>query len=229
MRTADPLVGVYGIGWVDSRAWGQVRQRRRAAHDGGAGAPWRQAELSGGPVRNMGRFDEATRMVMTACALALKDAGLAPRASGTGTIGLVGTNRAGSLEANRAYFRDYVQAGRTLARGNLFIYTLPSSPLAETAIHFGLEGPLLYAGVPDGGWGNLLELAAELIGEGAATAMVAVRGDSQDAIAAVLAAGGTAGSASFRDVLAVCGGVPGDESAAMMASRCADVWGAGGV
>ena len=34
--------------------------------------------------------------------------------------------------------------GSTLGRGNLFIYTLPSSPLAEAAIHFGLTGKLLY-------------------------------------------------------------------------------------
>lgn len=63
-------------------------------------------------------------------------------------MGLIGTNRAGSLEANRLYFSDYLQAGRVLARGNLFVYTLPSSPLAEAAIHFGFQGPMLYMGFP---------------------------------------------------------------------------------
>ena len=45
-----------------------------------------------------------------------------------------------------AYFQDYVSGGRKLGRGNLFIYTLPTSPAAEAAIHFGLAGPLLYVG-----------------------------------------------------------------------------------
>ena len=51
----------------------------------------------------------------------------------------------GSLQSDLEYFRDYLEGGRTLSRGNLFIYTLPSSPLGEAAIHFGLLGPLLYA------------------------------------------------------------------------------------
>jgi len=50
------------------------------------------------------------------------------------------------LWSQRFVFLDYVQAGRKLGRGSLFIYTLPSSPLAEAAIHFGLQGPVLYIG-----------------------------------------------------------------------------------
>ena len=146
-------VTVSGIGWLDGQAWGRVLRRETAAYGEGQGVPpWKQADLFGRPVKNLGRFNRVARTTISACALALMDAGVSCADEGEPhDIGLLGTNAAGCLEANRAYFQDYLAGGRTLARGNLFIYTLPSSPLAETAIHFGLAGPMLYVGYPGGG------------------------------------------------------------------------------
>jgi len=79
-----------------------------------------------------------------------------------------------------------------MGRGNLFIYTLPSSPLAEAAIHFGFQGPMLYMGFPDGGRGDFLEAGASLIVDGATDGMLAVMADEREAMAFVL--GRTAGA-----------------------------------
>ena len=96
------------------------------------------------PVKNFARFDEASRLIILSVALALHDAGIAYTEGEKQDIGILGTSPDGALVSNLAYFRDYTEHGRKLARGNLFIYTLPTSPLAEAAIHFGLQGPLLY-------------------------------------------------------------------------------------
>jgi 3-oxoacyl-[acyl-carrier-protein] synthase II len=175
---------VRGIGWLNEQDWGTVFRKQQVRYGGAADIPpWKNGDLFGGGIKNVGRFDRATRMTLCACALAFHDAGLSGPA---GTVGLVGTNAAGSLQANSAYFMDYLQAGRVMARGNLFIYTLPSSPLAETAIHFGLQGPMLYIGFQGDGAGNLLQAGVDLIIDGAATAMVAVLADEKEGMAFLL-------------------------------------------
>jgi 3-oxoacyl-[acyl-carrier-protein] synthase II len=75
----------------------------------------------------------------------MKDAGFSCIPQKKQDIGIVGASDSGSMQSDIDYFKDYLDCGRTLSRGNLFIYTLPSSPLGEAAIHFGLQGPLLYA------------------------------------------------------------------------------------
>jgi 3-oxoacyl-[acyl-carrier-protein] synthase II len=172
---------VRGVGWLDEQDWGSVFRRQRVTYGDPAGVPpWKQGELFAGGIKNVGRFDRATRMTVSACGLALWDAGVSAPAP---AVGLIGTNAGGSLLANRSYFEDYLQAGRVMARGNLFIYTLPSSPLAETAIHFGLQGPLLYAGFPGGGVGDVLQAGVDLIGDGTATEMLAVYSDEKEGLA----------------------------------------------
>jgi len=98
------------------------------------------------PVANFFRFDMLSKLTVISIALALFDAKIAYAQNKKQMICILGTNPAGALDANLAYFNDYISNGRTLARGNLFIYTLPSSPLAEAAIHFGLTGKLQYLG-----------------------------------------------------------------------------------
>ena len=98
--------------------------------------------------KNFGRFDEESRRVCLAVALALQDSGLVPGNGAAHDTGLLISSVAGARSACLAYFDDYVREGRKLGRGNLFIYTLPTSPAAEAAIHFGLTGPLLYIGRP---------------------------------------------------------------------------------
>jgi len=81
----------------------------------------------------------------------------------------------GAVAANAAYFKDFVDCGRTMGRGNLFIYTLPSSPLAEASIHFGLQGPLLYATNATGDMLDMIQTCSLLVTDGQAERMLLVR------------------------------------------------------
>jgi len=54
-----------------------------------------------------------------------------------------------------------------LGRGNLFIYTLPTSPLAEAAIYFGLGGPCFHLIPQRDPLATLLRAGARLLHEGA--------------------------------------------------------------
>ena len=141
-------MNVTGISWILSARYGTARLRRSGMHatlrdlyktlrnDGTITAPF----------QNFGRFDENSRLVCLGVALALQDAGLSVGNPGGRDIGLLVSSTDGATNSNIVYFRDYMEGGRKLGRGNLFIYTLPTSPAAEAAIHFHLTGPLLYVG-----------------------------------------------------------------------------------
>lgn len=129
-------------------------------------------DLFARPIKNYGRFAPVTQRVCCLTALALRDAGIDQGYAGTHNIGLLATDGHGSVEANRAFFQDYVDGGRTLSRASLFIYTLPSSPIAEASVHFGLTGPLLYLRPQLTGVAELLQTARALIAEGQAERML---------------------------------------------------------
>ena len=125
------------------------------------------------PVKQFGRFSLETQRVFLATAMALNDADLMGHVpSGTG---IIHTSAAGALSDNLAYFKDYLAGGRKLARANLFIYTLPTSPLGETAIYFHLDGPLYHiAGSATGNRDRVLTECHSLIDQGDAPLMLAV-------------------------------------------------------
>jgi len=182
---------VLGIGWLDTGAFGCVRRKERTSFGEQAGVqpPWKDMELLGGPVKNFGRFDAVSRLTCCACALALRDAGIPVEDCRKLDAGLIGTNTGGSIDANRAYFSDYLKAGRKLGSSHLFIYTLPTSPLAESAIHFGLKACNLYIVHPGGGIQKLLDDANLLIADGQAARIMAVKAHSNEAICFLLGPG----------------------------------------
>lgn len=138
------------------------------------------------PVKNFGRFDAVSKMTCCAGALALCDAGITYSEHHKQDMGILGTNTVGCLESNVHYFRDYIETGRKLARGNLFVYTLPSSPLAEAAIAFGLQGPLLYMLFQQRQIPSLVQCAGKMILRGETQAMLAVKADENEAVCFVL-------------------------------------------
>lgn len=167
---------VRGCGWIQKAQCGCVRKHLE----------WQYADfrslcehliknaILAYPIKNGGRFDEASKLVALSVALALHDASILYAECKKQDIGILGTSRDGALAANRVYFRDYLECGRKLGRGNLFIYTLPSSPLAEAAIHFGLQGPIVYMQYAEKTEEKLLEQAALMIRNKEAKAMVTV-------------------------------------------------------
>ncbi len=179
-------ISVRGIGWVSEEKCGCVRLEIVHNHQGGVSLRdlMKQESLFRHKVRYYGRFDDVSKLTCCAVALALHDAGLAE--SQERRIGILGTSAQGCLPANLEYFQDYVDSGRTTARGNLFIYTLPSSPLAEVAIHFGLHGPLFFINaLPDGGYG-MLAAAGGIVSRGEAPGMLAVSADERKAFCLVI-------------------------------------------
>ena len=134
------------------------------------------------PFEKFGRLDNISKMTCYAVALALKDAGIAYSPHQKQDIGILGTNASGSLQSDIRYFTDYLNGGRTLSRGNLFIYTLPSSPLGEAAIHFGLQGPLLYVANPDNSLPSVMAMASDMILLDETTAMLVGMTEEDEAV-----------------------------------------------
>jgi hypothetical protein len=163
MPTEGSLVTTLGFGWVTRTRSGRGRPAACAGGGPDPQALLHDASVFGVAPKNAARFNPPARHACCALGLALADAGIRPPPRSKLRIGLIGTGARGCLDANAAYFSDYVAAGRTLGRGALFIYTLPSTPLAEGAIHFGLTGPLLHVAGEHHNVREALRVAASLI------------------------------------------------------------------
>jgi hypothetical protein len=138
------------------------------------------------PIENFGRLNHDSKFIILAIALALYGAKLAYAKDKKQNIGILGTNSNGALDANLAYFQDYVDNGKILGRGNLLIYTLPSSPLAEAAIHFGLTGKLLYLGFAKNTEQESLKYALNILKNESTNTLLLVNANSQKAVCHVL-------------------------------------------
>ena len=155
------MINICGLGWISEEGYGCVRKSVKTYQLHSAISNKREIFLY--PFENFGRLDAASKMTCCAVSLALKDTGLTYPLHRKPDIGIAGTNSSGCLSSDVRYFKDYLDHGRTLARGNLFIYTIPSSPVSEAAIHFGLQGPLFYMTGPESPLAGLVDMAAEII------------------------------------------------------------------
>jgi hypothetical protein len=182
------MISVTGIGWISDGEYGHIIGKVKKRHEGidSLYPLFKRESLFSYPVKNFSRFDAISKTTCFCTALALKDAGITYSAGGKMDIGIFGANESGCLESNINYFKDYIESGRILARGNLFIYTLPSIPLAEAAIHFGLSGPLLHICFSGRKIPSLLSFAGKSIIEGEAGAILAVVAEETDAVCFLL-------------------------------------------
>lgn len=177
------MVSVNGIGWITGTEYGGVINGCHMQYQDRMAL---RQELFSHPFKGFGKVDDVSVMLCYAVALALKDARIDYHADRKQRTGIIGTNSSGCLQSDIHYFRDYLDSGRIMARGNLFIYTLPSSPLGEASIHFGLQGPLLYAADPAGSPSEALEIAADMIRIDGVPAMLAGSAEDDEAIYFVL-------------------------------------------
>lgn len=177
------MSAVKGIGWIGGGHYGCVRKAQRTACEGPG---WMGRQLFAYPFKNFGRLDDVSRNVCHAVALAMRDADITYSMGYKQAMGIIGTNVQGSFGADRAYFKDYLEGGRTLGRGNLFIYTLPSSPPGEAAIHFGLLGPMFY--MAGGGLAGAMALAGDIVQSGECSSMLVGEADKRGGIYFVLQA-----------------------------------------
>jgi len=155
---------IQGQGWITENKYGCLKQKwQREYSDLKSLYRILQPDIFKYPVANFLRFDTVSKLSAISIALALFDAKIDYAQGKKQNLGILGTNTSGALEANLAYFNDYIANGRTLARGNLFIYTLPSSFLAEAAIHFCLTGSLLYLGFAENSQEEALKFALNML------------------------------------------------------------------
>jgi 3-oxoacyl-[acyl-carrier-protein] synthase II len=212
-------IGVNGIGWISSTGYGMTLSRRTTHFAPGETlARVAREQLFRQPVKNFGRLDLVSRITLTAVSLALQDGGIAASPLEKQPIGIVGTNNEGSLATDLDYYRDYVDNGRKLSRANLFIYTLPSSPLGEAAIHFGLTGPLLFTMDRERSARSALTTASDLLDDGSVPAMLAGRTEADQGIYLLL---GPEGERSLCTVSEAAEVLSGPFEVAVLAERFA--------
>ena len=178
---------IRGIGWITQKKYGCKKQKwQRKYTDLKSLYNCLQPEIFKYPVANFLRFDTVSKLTLLSIALALSDAKIAYGPNKKQDISILGTNPHGALDANLAYFNDYIDHGRTLGRGNLFIYTLASSPLAEAAIYFGLTGKLLYLGFTKNTKQASLKYALNMLKNEPGKTIILVNAGSKTATAYIL-------------------------------------------
>ena len=87
-----------------------------------------------------------------------------------------------------------LRAGARCHGANLFIYTLPSSPIGEAAIHFGFLGPVLYAAGEGNALSVVLDMANEMVLADEAPVMLAGKAEADEALFFVMRTGTRSGS-----------------------------------
>ena len=181
------MIAVTGIGYIDRHCFSMLNAAMRRDYENikEIYQYMKDNAILTGPIKNFGRFDYESKRVCLTAGLSLHDAKIF-NDSATDDIGIVMSNKDGSLFANCDYFKDYIACGRTLGRGNLFIYTLPTSPLAETAICYHLNGPLLYTSRVDNCAALALEQAKSIVEYNEANAMLAIAGTQNDLVCFVV-------------------------------------------
>ena len=160
------MIKILGVGWIKNGKYGLRKKCLTKQYNDlrSLYLKLKEAKIFKYTVENFARFDQTSKLASIVTALAFYDAGIIYARGGKKDIGIVAANKDGSLAAQVAYFKDYIDNGRILGRGNLFIYTLPSSPLAEVAIHFGLSGPISYLSFPDDSENiGLVEYAKDIV------------------------------------------------------------------
>lgn len=191
---------ITGIGWLAAGEYGCIGRGERSRLESGLNDAGSRKGLFARPFRNFGRLDPLSRMTVAGISLALRDGAVGCSPERKQDIGIIGTSSEGSLATDLRFFRDYVESGRKMARGGLFIYTLPSSPLGEAAIHFGLLGPLLYAGGGQNSFGEAIGMAERMLLREGSEAMLAGISGEDAAVYCLLTKGGGAPERGICDV-----------------------------
>lgn len=102
-------------------------------------------DLPSAVMDNYRRADHKAKAYMLAGWLAAYDA----KIPSGGEQAVIDISRAGCHEQNKLYYQDFVEFGRQLGRGHLFVGTLPSTPLCEALLTLNFRGPSYYMDTMD--------------------------------------------------------------------------------
>jgi len=159
------VIAINGMGWISDSAYGTSKKEfGKLISKNGIKLPDREL-LFTEEVVNFRRFDYDSKLTCSLVALAIKDAFLNKREKKERT-GIIGFGKSGSNSSDKDYYQDFLKFGEKTGRGHIFIYTLPTSPLAESAIYFKIMGPLYYLSKEDNLLRESLESALRLIRTG---------------------------------------------------------------
>ncbi len=147
---------------------------------------------------HFGRFSPDAQLFCIGCAMALEDAGI---------ITATARKRSGILVADNfehesdqhTYFKDYVDAGRSMGRSSLFVHTLPTSAAADASVCLQIGGPLLYSRDDAGIWTGLLITAADLLAEENIDSIITACRSGESLLCLVLAKSGRIGTALLNN------------------------------
>ncbi|EKD27418.1 MAG: hypothetical protein ACD_79C00729G0003 [uncultured bacterium] len=133
-----------GLGWINKNGYGNSRGVSRVFQSINRDDNLNLIEgLFPVNLPNFKRFDTVSKRTLLTAGLALNAAGFTYD-SQKHNIGLIGLGTRGSVQSDADYYLDFIDHGKKGGRSNTFIYTLPTSSLAESAIYFGLTGPVYY-------------------------------------------------------------------------------------
>jgi hypothetical protein len=155
-------LSLLGMALVDSGH--AITKNRRFSFESKDGIAGLYQEIKGSETIPSVRFDnfrragEKARLAVLGSHLAFADAGL----SHGGNVAVLGWGGEESISENREYFTDYAVNGRFLGRSQLFVGTLPTTPLCEAAICLNLHGPVFYFH-SDGGFYSVLAETESLL------------------------------------------------------------------
>ncbi len=167
----NKIVAVNGIGWISDTTFGTSKQELgELISKNGVKLPDKKL-LFDEEVVNFRRFDFESKLTCSLIALALKDAEVSARDLKEET-GIIGFGRQGSNVSDKDYYNDFLKFGEKTGRGHIFIYTLPTSSLAESSIYFKLMGPLYYLSKESNMFHESLASALRLIRNGEADNML---------------------------------------------------------
>ncbi len=97
------------------------------------------------PLRRYGRFDDYTKLGISAAAMALKEAGLDSGEKKL-DVGFIFSSKYECFENDISFYQTTLEEGGSLSSPNLFSYTLPGIVAGECSVHFKLTGPTFCIG-----------------------------------------------------------------------------------
>ncbi|MCD4781866.1 MAG: hypothetical protein K8S27_15170 [Candidatus Omnitrophica bacterium] len=178
------MIGIRGIGWITKNKFGSVFKKEITEYADKADvySLFKKQSIIPESFRHFGRFDRVSKNTCLAISSGLFDADVYCSKETKPDLGILSTNSKGCLQSNINYFKDYIDCGRRLSRGNLFIFTLPSTPIAESAIIFGCQGPIAHLTFKDDQTPSILEHGRMMISQKEAKELLIVNANEEEAI-----------------------------------------------
>lgn len=190
---------IHALGWCDRGRWGCAGAHGTSRHgttpDLSVSAE--AQTLIGRPVEHYPRMPIQARLSLIAMGQAMQASRWEEAAMQE--IGMTTAGYDACLDADQRYFRDYVQTGRVIGRGNLFIHTLATSTVGEAAIVLRLTGPTLYVQGDLAPVTTLIEQSQRMAAEGQAQGVLALWSDIRAAVCFAVGAGASDGLGEMID------------------------------